>query len=263
MAVVIAVVQLMQALGIGEYSRSVVVGLAVLLAGDQLLLRGMLFENVYTGVFPQYKEKVLTHEAGHFLTAYLHGMGVGGYVLNGYEALQAGIPGQAGTLFSDDELYEELNNGRLSSVAIDRFSIVVMGGIAAEAVYYGEAEGGESDISDLLTLLTGLKPAWTERNVKRQARWAVLEAIMVIRTQKKAFEALRQSMRERKGLGECMLCIEDNFVTLDESVESKENRESLDKDLLELREREMLRELERIGKQLERVHRKIEDEKEL
>ena len=251
---VLVIVQGLGAVGLQQYSRSVLFSLGALFVVDQVGLRGMVFEGVYRKLFPQYEEKVLTHEAGHFLAAYLHGLPVRGYVLSAAEALMSGIPGQAGTMFSDDELFGEMRSGRLTNRSIDRFSIVAMAGIAAEAIYYGEAEGGESDVSDLIGLLTGLEPAWSVSNVRGQARWAVLEAIMLLRRQEGAFEALREAMRERKSLGECILRIEEKHVR--EKVETTELERKRGAGEMADREQEIVSELERIRKQVSELEMK-------
>lgn len=41
---------------------------------DQLFLKGAIFETVYQKIFPDYRKKVITHEAGHFLVSYLLGV---------------------------------------------------------------------------------------------------------------------------------------------------------------------------------------------
>lgn len=259
-AVVAIMIQLLKSVGLEQYARPVLFAIGGSLLADQLLLRGLIFESAYRALLPAYGEKVLRHEAGHFLAAYLHGLAVRGYVLSASEALRAGIPGQAGTLFSDDDMYVELKRGKLSNRAIDRYSIVSMAGIAAEAINYGEAEGGESDVQALLRLLTTLQPPWTERNVRSQARWAVLESIMLLRGNAEAFEALCDAMRERKSLAECVLCIEANFVGGEVSQVSSgadsEDR-AVDEDAaerLQERERSIVEELERLRAEFERIN---------
>ena len=41
---------------------------------DQILLRGAVFETIYQSLVPVYKDKIIAHEAGHFLIAYLLGV---------------------------------------------------------------------------------------------------------------------------------------------------------------------------------------------
>lgn len=253
---VVGIVQLANVVGIGNLSRPLLIAVGGVLLLDQVVLKGVLFEGGYRSLFPKYEEKVVKHEAGHFLAAYLYGLAVRGYVLSAAEAFKEGIPGQAGTLFEDGEMYEGLKQGKVGGSVVDRFSIVSMAGIAAEAVYYGEAEGGDSDMQSLLTLLTGLQPPWSAGEVRTQARWAVLEAVLLIRGYERAFEALCVAMRERKSLGECVLCIEDN-IELTEQVGMKGgdgvSEEKRDERLLEEKEKAILAELERIKRRVDRL----------
>ena len=48
----------------------------------------------------------------------------------------------AGTVFFDPELGEAMGGGRITREIIDRYSVIVMAGIAAEAANNGRAEGG-------------------------------------------------------------------------------------------------------------------------
>lgn len=175
---------------------------------DQRLARGAAFETLYRAVKPAYAEKVLKHEAGHFLLAYLMGAPVRGYVLSAADALKAGIPGQAGTVFTDARLEAELQQGKLSGSALERFSIVLMGGIAAEALMYGQAEGGASDEAVLVGILSSINPPWPPAAVVNHARWAALEAILLLREHASAYEALVSAMRDKRPLGECVAVIE-------------------------------------------------------
>ncbi|OSX81269.1 hypothetical protein BU14_0023s0074 [Porphyra umbilicalis] len=189
--------------------------LAVLFLGwvaDQRLARGAVFETLYRAVKPEYAEKVLKHEAGHFLLAYLTGAPVRGYVLSAADAWKAGIPGQAGTVFTDARLEAELRRGKLSGSALERFSIVLMGGIAAEAIAYGQAEGGQSDEAVLVGILSGISPPWPPAAVVNQARWAALEAILLLRQHAAAYDALVDAMRAKRPLGECVAVIERHVV---------------------------------------------------
>lgn len=50
---------------------------------------------------PQHRERVLHHEAGHLLVAYLLGIPITGYALTAWEALGQGHRGQGGVRFDD------------------------------------------------------------------------------------------------------------------------------------------------------------------
>ncbi len=79
-----------------------------------------------------------------------------------------GIMGQAGTIFFDNDLSTQLSANKVTRTAIDRYSIVVMGGIAAEALQYDKAEGGASDEETLVRFLVGLVPPWDQKRVLNQ-----------------------------------------------------------------------------------------------
>jgi len=85
-----------------------------LLLGDQLFLRGALFETLYQAFVPVYKKKIIAHEAGHFLIAYLLGVPVTRCITNAWEARKyPEITGQAGTAFYDIRLSEEMSNQKV------------------------------------------------------------------------------------------------------------------------------------------------------
>lgn len=86
----------------------------LLLISDQIFLRGAAFESIYQKLFPEYKKKIIYHEAGHFLLAYLLGVSVRGCVTNAWEARKyPDIKGQAGTIFYDSKLAEEMSKEKV------------------------------------------------------------------------------------------------------------------------------------------------------
>ena len=75
--------------------RTVVPVTALAFVLDRALLSGAVFESVSRALFPKYKRKVIQHEAGHFLLAYLLGCPIQGFFLSAWDASNAGIRGQA------------------------------------------------------------------------------------------------------------------------------------------------------------------------
>ncbi|MEL6130137.1 MAG: ATP-dependent Zn protease, partial [Cyanobacteria bacterium J06628_4] len=47
---------------------------------------------------PDYCDRIIRHEAGHFLTAYLLGIPIDAYTLTAWETLQAGVNGTGGVV---------------------------------------------------------------------------------------------------------------------------------------------------------------------
>ncbi|CAL8166511.1 unnamed protein product [Prunus armeniaca] len=99
----------------------------------------------------KYHNRVIQHEAGHFLIAYLVGILPKGYTLSSLEALkkEGSLNVQAGTAFVDFEFVEEVNAGKVSATTLNRFACVALAGVAAEYILYGYAEGGLADINQV------------------------------------------------------------------------------------------------------------------
>ncbi|KAG0492542.1 hypothetical protein HPP92_005940 [Vanilla planifolia] len=95
---------------------------------DAVFLGGSCLTQIFC-FWPPYRRRVLVHEAGHLLTAYLMGCPVRGVILDPIVAMQMGIQGQAGTQFWDDKLERELAEGRLSNTAFDRYCMVLLVGL--------------------------------------------------------------------------------------------------------------------------------------
>ncbi|KAK6123880.1 hypothetical protein DH2020_042371 [Rehmannia glutinosa] len=94
-----------------------ILGLSML---DAIFLGGSCLAQI-SSYWPPYKRRILVHEAGHLLVAYLMGCPIRGVILDPIIAMQMGIQGQAGTQFWDEKLQNELAEGRVSGTAFDRF----------------------------------------------------------------------------------------------------------------------------------------------
>ncbi|CAL4889712.1 unnamed protein product [Urochloa decumbens] len=90
-----------------------------LAAADAIFLGGTGLAQI-SSFWPPYKRRILVHEAGHLLTAYLMGCPIRGVILDPFVALRMGIQGQAGIQFWDEKMKKELAEGHLSSTAFDR-----------------------------------------------------------------------------------------------------------------------------------------------
>ncbi|KAG0577966.1 hypothetical protein KC19_5G195200 [Ceratodon purpureus] len=180
-----------------------------------------LLDSIYLGgtgqgqvlsLWPGYKRRMLVHEAGHVLVAYLLGCPVRGVVLDAREALLAGIAGQAGTQFWDESLAREVEQNRLTEASVDRYSIVLFAGIAAEGLVYGEAEGGESDENLYKGIISGLRPPWGPGRMSNHARWSVLQAFSMLKEHRKVHEAIVQELERNSSLATIVNTIETTMV---------------------------------------------------
>jgi len=90
-----------------------------LATADAIFLGGTCLAQI-SSFWPPFKRRILVHEAGHLLTAYLMGCPIRGVILDPFVALRMGIQGQAGTQFWDEKMEKELAEGHLSSTVFDR-----------------------------------------------------------------------------------------------------------------------------------------------
>ncbi|KAL0715093.1 hypothetical protein Bca4012_064415 [Brassica carinata] len=161
---------------------------------DSLLLGGTCFAQI-SCYWPPHKRRVIVHEAGHLLVAYLMGCPIRGVILDPIVAMQMGVQGQAGTQFWDQKMESEIAEGRLSGSSFDRYSMVLFAGIAAEALVYGEAEGGENDENLFRSISVLLEPPLSVAQMSNQARWSVLQSYNLLKWHKAAHRAAVEALQ--------------------------------------------------------------------
>ncbi|GER36013.1 stress regulated protein [Striga asiatica] len=165
----------------------------------------------------KYHNRVVQHEAGHFLIAYLLGILPKGYTLTSLEALkkEGSLNVQAGTAFVDFEFLEEVgkfncqvlvSKGKVSATTLNRFSCIALAGVATEYLLFGAAEGGLADINTLDRLLKSL--GFTQKKADAQVRWAVLNTVLLLRRHEKARAMLAEAMSEGQSVSSCVQMIE-------------------------------------------------------
>lgn len=201
-----------------------VVTTLLLAVADQILVSGAVFETALRIFRPEMTSRITKHEAGHFLCAYLLGCPVEGVVLSTWAALQdgrfggrAGTAVSAGTSYYDLDLSEQIAGLKpLTRDSIDRYSIIVMGGIAAEAIEFGRADGGAGDEEALVRFLRSLNPrstnavaAWTPELIRNQARWGATQAVLLMKEYKPCYDALVDALERGGDLGQCIVAIEE------------------------------------------------------
>jgi hypothetical protein len=180
----------------------ILVGLsAVTLDGLQFNSVGLtLLLDSLARLSPHYKQRVLHHEAGHFLAAYLLDLPIHSYSLSVWEAFRKGNAQQGGILL--DQPADIVTSGWLKS-NIDKLCTVWVAGGIAEDIRYGSIEGNEDDIQTLRKSLfsLGLNIQLYEEQAKRQAR-------QLLKENWQTYEALVIQMEMRQTSAECRSAIE-------------------------------------------------------
>lgn len=150
---------------------------------------------------PQHRQRIVRHEAGHFLAAYFLGVPIAGYTLTAWEAFKQGQPGLGGVIFDTTALSEKALDIREMRLLLDRFCTVWMAGIAAETLVYGDAKGGGEDRQKIKEAL--MSAGLSESVSQQKERWALLQAKSLIEKYRDSYEALVKAMEERASVEEC------------------------------------------------------------
>ena len=194
-------------------------GVLSLATADIFAWRGQL-GNLIVDWFEQfsedYRDRILHHEAGHFLVAYVLEIPITGYTLNAWQAFRTGQPGRGGVSFDDQALNQELRTGELSGRSLDRYCTVWMAGAAAEKLVYGDVKGGDDDRDKLRLLWTQLRRPSDEGSLK--LRWSTLRARTLLETHRAAYDALVNAMRENAPVDECCRLLADAIADQDEAI---------------------------------------------
>ncbi|BAY12071.1 ATP-dependent Zn protease [Calothrix sp. NIES-2098] len=163
------------------------------------------------GFKSEHRDRIIHHEAGHFLVAHLLNIPVTGYTLSAWEAWRQGQPGQGGVTFDDAELASQLEVGKISAQIVDRYCTVWMAGIAAENLVFQNAEGGSDDRRQLAEVLTRL--GFSDINRQQKQRFHALQAKNLLQEHWSSYEALVKAMRQRASVAECRSAIESADLT--------------------------------------------------
>ena len=156
----------------------------------------------------QQRQRIINHEAGHFLTAYFLGIPIKGYTLTAWEVLRQGQLGRGGVNFDPQTLTAEPFDLEKMRLTLDRFCTVWMAGVAAEKIVYGDAQGGAEDRQQLRQALT--MAGLPEIGHTQKERWAQLQATNLLTRHQKSYEALVEAMEQRASVEDCYRVIQQN-----------------------------------------------------
>lgn len=170
--------------------------------GVTLLLDGV------ARISPQYRQRIVHHEAGHFLVAYFLGIPITDYSLSAWEAFRKKQSGAGGVSFNSEALFEKTTDFGEARLLLERFCTVWMAGIAAEILVYEQAEGGAEDRQKIRAALANFgRPS--QESIQKQ-RWAQMQATNLIEKHWDAYQALVEAMSNRASVAECSQVIQQH-----------------------------------------------------
>lgn len=156
-----------------------------------------------------HRERVLHHEAGHFLVAYLLSIPVNGYTLTAWEAWKQKQLGLGGVIFNTEKLDKMSYNKDSTNLLLERFCTVWMAGIAAEKLVYGNAEGGKEDKQKIQQML--MSAGFSAVMCRQKQRFAFQQATELLTKNQDCYQALVQAMEKRASVLECYQVIKESF----------------------------------------------------
>ncbi|MGK7906012.1 MAG: hypothetical protein AB4040_02120 [Synechococcus sp.] len=189
------------ALGMGEILpvglTSFVLGAALV---DRTVMQGrfsQLLGAQWEGRTSRQKQRVLTHEAGHFLAACQLDIPIKDYVLDPWQAFRKGYPGYGGVQLDDAVWQGWLEQGGMTRRDVERYSIMWMAGGVAEKAEMGNAIGDRDDRHKLQQLVSSLRCSGQLLDPGYMERWARLQARSLFEEQAVAYKVAVECM----GLG--------------------------------------------------------------
>lgn len=156
----------------------------------------------FSKVFPDYRERVLRHEAAHFLVAHVLGVPVASYSL---------MLGHEHTDLAEAALEARLIESQLSAQEVDRLSVIAMAGATAEAMHFEEVMGQTADMSDLQRIMQRASTKLGSQQQQNQTRWASYQAAVLLRRYKGEYEALMKAMGDGASVEECVKALESDI----------------------------------------------------
>ena len=154
------------------------------------------------------RQRIVHHEAGHFLTAYFLGIPITGYTLTAWEVLKQGQLGRGGVGFDTETLTNQPFKLDQMRLTLERFCTVWMAGVAAEKMVYDHAQGGAEDRQQLKQAL--MMAGLPEADFPQKERWAQLQATNLLTRHQESYEALVEAMHERASVEECCAVIQQH-----------------------------------------------------
>lgn len=166
------------------------------------------------------RQRIVHHEAGHFLAAYFLGIPVTGYTLTAWEMLRQGQLGRGGVSFNAEILTAKPFELEKMRLILERCCTVWMAGVAAEIIVYDNAQGGAEDRQQLRQAL--IMAGLPEIDHSQKERWAQLQAANLLTRNQKSYKALVTAMEQRATVEECYKVIQQNFDADSEELATSE-----------------------------------------
>ncbi|MEN9229351.1 MAG: hypothetical protein Q6L68_00470 [Thermostichus sp. DG02_5_bins_236] len=159
---------------------------------------------------PQYRQRVIRHEAGHVVVAHLLGIPLVGYVLNPWQAFRRGIPGYGGVELDLAPVQRWQTQGGIPWGDVDRYGTFWMAGAAAETLLYGHADGDAQDRQQVIRLLSGIpsvQPLGTSAKIKAQLNRFLRQSQALLQAHPETYAIAVQQLEQGASWQDCTAAI--------------------------------------------------------
>lgn len=154
---------------------------------------------------PEYRERVLHHEAGHLLAACVLNIPIVDYVLDPWLAFRRGYPGYGGVQLDLGPWQTWLEQQQIGESDLERYGVFWAAGGVAEHQFCGEAQGDRSDQRQIAQLLALLRTRFGEGlDLKHWQSRFKLGAEELLHTYPEAYDLVVERMRQRVSAQECL-----------------------------------------------------------
>lgn len=150
-------------------------------------------------MFPDYRERVVAHEAAHLLLGYLLGVPVAAYSLS---------LGKEHTDFAEAKIQKRLIERRLQPREVDVLGIMALAGAAAEAARYEEVVGQTADLMLHGRILQRSEERLSAAAQQNQTRWACYQAASLLRAYEKELGAVEAALARGASVAAAIQAIE-------------------------------------------------------
>jgi len=147
------------------------------------------------------EDRVLRHEAAHFLCGYLCGLPIKQYsLIDGFPCVE---------FFPSGEVDAVSGKRELESEEIAALSIVALSGSVAEVMEFEQAQGGENDLLELSNMFRRSKEFIGAEKQQDLTRWGALASYQLLKENAKIYERLVEAFEKQKTVAECIAVIEE------------------------------------------------------
>eukprot|EP00183_Erythrolobus_madagascarensis_P003116 CAMPEP_0185852776 /NCGR_PEP_ID=MMETSP1354-20130828/16230_1 /TAXON_ID=708628 /ORGANISM="Erythrolobus madagascarensis, Strain CCMP3276" /LENGTH=366 /DNA_ID=CAMNT_0028554121 /DNA_START=108 /DNA_END=1208 /DNA_ORIENTATION=+ len=170
----------------------------------------------------QFRDRLVRHEAGHFLVGYLLGIAVESYRANAISnAVQFTMKPASSIIITNSNNTASTNSAtsvdpdemridKYNHEQLDALAVVSMAGVVSELLCCdGAARGGYADLAQLQALMQRADPPLESREVQHKVRWGAVRAYSLLQQNRNALDALSLKMATNRPVPECIAAIEN------------------------------------------------------